>query len=208
MEGDEIMSRHSFFLFIAVAITVLLVTVPPAAAKIVPGAPLDYAVIHVDSISKSTPIRIQAFSADKADIGHVKKESHKKQAQRMMQQAPTLMAEELKVGLKEAGFNDVAVVSKGDALPPKHYLIRGDFTVLHPGSQQERLWVGFGAGKSKTCVEGKVADQAGKDLADFKNCRVGTWWGGSEGEIRNDSRGIGNHIAGFMHHWAEGDYAD
>lgn len=187
---------------IAVAIT------PPVVAKIVHSAPLDYAAIHVDSISKSTPIRIQAFSADKAEIGHVKKESHREQTKRMMQNAPTLLAEELKAGLKEAGFKDVAVVKKGDSLPKTHYLIQGEFTVLHPGSQQERLWVGFGAGKSKTCVEGKVTDQASKDLADFQNCRVGTWWGGSEGEMRNDSRGSGNHISGFMHHWAEGDYAD
>lgn len=181
---------------------------PPVAAKIVHGAPLDYAAIHVDSISKSTPIRIQVFSADKADMGNVKKASHQEQADRMKTDAPRLLAEELAAGLREAGFTDVAVVKRSDSLPPTHSLIAGHFTVLHPGSQQERLWVGFGAGKSKTCMEGKVTDQAGKDLADFQNCRVGTWWGGSEGEMRNDSRASGNHLSGFMHHWAEGDYAD
>jgi hypothetical protein len=180
----------------------------PLAAKEVPGAPLDHVVIHVDSISKDTPIRIQEFSADAADMGHVKKESHRQVAQGMMKKAPALLAEELHAGLQEAGFKDVAIAKEGDTLPAKHYLITGKFTVLHPGSQQQRLWIGFGAGKSKTCIAGEVTDQAGKALAEFENCRVGTWWGGSEGEIRNDSRGTGNHLSGFMHHWAEGDYEE
>ena len=47
---------------------------------------------------------------------------------------------ELKSDPREVGFKDVEVVKKGDALPPTHYLIDGHFTVLHPGSQQERLW--------------------------------------------------------------------
>lgn len=201
-------TRSALPVTLAVAVTASLAVALPVGAKIVPGAPLDYAAIHVDTISKDTPIRIRAFSADKAEMGQVKKASHREQAERMKKDAPPLMAEELEAGLREAGFKDVAIVKKGDALPETAYLLTGAFTVLHPGSQQERLWVGFGAGKSKTCMEGQVTDQTGKDLADFKNCRVGTWWGGSEGEVRNDSRANGNHLSGFMHHWAEGDYAD
>lgn len=181
---------------------------PTWAATEVHSAPLDHAVIHVDSISKETPIRIRIFSADGAEMGRVKKATHREQVERMKQHAPILMAAELASGLREAGFKDVAILEEGDPLPKPSYVIEGKFTVLHPGSQQERLWVGFGAGKSKTCIAGKVTDQTGKDLADIENCRVGTWWGGSEGEIRNDSRASGNHISGFMHHWAEGDYAD
>jgi len=183
--------------------------VPEAvAAEEVHGAPLDHVVIHVGSISKDTPVRIQPFSAKNAEIGKVNKESHRQQAEQMKHNAPTMFTEALKTSLREAGFKDVAVVKGGEELPKAYYLIDGKFTVLHLGSQQERLWVGFGAGKSKTCVAGKVTDQAGKDLADFENCRVGTWWGGSEGEMINDSRGSGNHISGFMYHWAEGDYAE
>ena len=59
-----------------------------------------------------------------------------------------------------------------------------------------------------TYFAGKVTDQTGRDLADIESRRIGTWWGGSEGEIRNNSRASGNHISGFMHHWAEGDCAD
>ena len=202
--------RRILFTSLCVLPALVLLAIAPAwAATEVPGAPLDHVVIHVDSISKETPIRIRAFSTDQAEIGHVKKAAHREEADRMKQYAPTLLTEELGTSLRAAGFKDVAVVKSGDTLPKSCYVIDGKFTVLHPGSQQERLWIGFGAGKSKTCIAGKVTDQAGKNLAEFDNCRVGTWWGGSEGEMRDDdSRESGNHISGFMHHWAEGDYAD
>jgi len=40
----------------------------------------------------------------------------------------------------------------------------GKLTVLHPGSQSTRVWVGLGAGKSKTCVSGQITDQDGTVL--------------------------------------------
>lgn len=178
------------------------------AADQVYGAPLDHVVIHQRSISKDTPIRIRPFSAQDAEMGHVKKASHREQAEQMQREAPSLLLSELESGLRAAGFKDVAVAKKGDTLPPSCYVIDGKFTVLHPGSQQERLWIGLGAGKSKTCFAGKVTDQGGKDLADFENCRVGVWWGSSKSEMRDDSGETGNQITGFMHHWAEGDYTD
>ena len=172
------------------------------------GAPLDHVTIHVSSISKDTPVRIRPFPAANASMGHAKKAEHREQAERMKQEVPGLLLTSLVNKLKAAGFADVAVLEKDEQAPEKAYIIEGKFTVLHPGSQQERIWLGLGAGKSKTCVAGRVTDQAGKSLADFENCRVGTGWHETEHQIEEDARETGANLTGFMHHWAEGDYAD
>ena len=178
---------------------------PAAAAKEVPGAPLDHVSIHVSSISKDTPVRVQAFPSTDASMGHAKKAAHQEQAKRMMKESPGLLLNSLVSKLEAAGFSDVAVLEAGAEAPSDAYVIEGEFTVLHPGSQQERIWFGLGAGKSKTCIAGKVT-QGGKTLADFQNCRVGVTWTKSEHQIEEDATETGANITGFMHHWAEGDY--
>ena len=88
-------------------------------------------------------------------------------------------------------------------------IIEGDFTVLNPGSKGKRYMVGFGAGKSKTCLEGKIVTPAGNVLADFDHCRsqaIGLFGGDSEAQMLKDSVKSGSRFAEFMSRWAAGGY--
>jgi len=171
----------------------------------IPGAPLDRVVVHVASIDKDTPLRIRRFSADNADPGHVKAK-HRNEFETMKREGPEMLAGALVTSLRAAGFKDVEIIEGDEGLPASRIVIGGEFTVLHPGSQSTRVWIGLGAGKSKTCISGQITDQDGEVLAEFDHCRVGVWWGGSEEQMRDDSQQTGEHIAAFLHEWAEGEY--
>ena len=96
-------------------------------------------------------------------------------------------------------------------MPEEYLLVKGEFTVLNPGSRAKRYWAGFGAGKSKVCATGEIVDGSGKTLMEFDHCRHEAfgWFGGnSEQQMETDSRASGSHLADFMAKWADGKYAD
>jgi len=189
---------------VVVAATAGMALAPLAAAsgRKIKNGPVDEATLHVDSISKETPLRVRAFSVSDADMG---KPKHRDTAKRAARHVAGLLALDLVESLREAGFRDVAFLDAGDALPSSYTLVEGAFTQLDAGSQTQRVLWGFGAGKSKVCVAGQVKDDSGKLLGDFKNCRKGLGWGSGEGQMEGDAREEGSHIAAFLSSWANGD---
>ena len=109
-------------------------------------APLDVAIIHVDTISRETPMRVREFDTDTAHLGTTK---HRSQAEDMEAVAPGRLAKEILNGLKANGFKDIAITKNGDELPASYLVIDGHFTVLNPGSATKRVLWGFGAGKTQ-----------------------------------------------------------
>jgi len=186
------------------------------AAEADPGrkinhSPLDEVTIFRDSFDKTRPVRMQRFDADKADVGKSGKRKYADAARRMKETAPEALANGVVDKLKTAGFTDLAEWKDGEELPEDAIVISGELTVLIPGSQAARYWVGFGAGRSKVCGRGEVRTAAGQRLAEFQHCRVGfTGLTGGEAskQMSNDSYETGSHLAAFLAHWADGDYAD
>ena len=204
---------------IMTAVTALLMTCtlggPPSLAAgeghEINSSPLDHLVLFQDSIDRESPIRMQPFSADKADVGKSGRHKYVDAARRMKETAPTALANALVDKLTGTGFPDVADWDESEELPDNAIIIAGEFTVLIPGSQATRYWVGFGAGRSKVCGKGEVRTAAGDTLARFDHCRVGFMGltgGESSKQMTNDAYETGSHLAAFVAHWADGDYAD
>ena len=176
------------------------------------GGPLDRATIYQDSISKSQPVRVHRFSTDNAALGTGAKKNKPKYrliAQDMKENAPEFLLEGIIDELTASGFEDVAEFSPDEEIAEDCLIIEGDFTVLNPGSKGKRYMVGFGAGKSKTCLEGKIVTPAGNVLADFDHCRsqaIGLFGGDSEAQMLKDSVKSGSRFAEFVSRWAAGGY--
>lgn len=177
-------------------------------------SPLDQVTVYQGSISKDTPVRIQRFGTENADLGtgakKKKKAKYQEIAEEMKENAPKLTASGAIEELKERGFVDVAEVGEEDTLPDQYLLVRGEFTVLNPGSQGKRYFGGFaGAGKSQVCATGEVVNANDEVLMKFDHCRhesVGFYGGDSEGQMQKDSYATGSHFAEFMDNWAQGKY--
>ena len=111
--------------------------------------------------------------------------------------------EELK---DQGGFSDVRV-DDGSPIPDGAIVVEGSFTQLDPGSKAKRYWVGFGAGKSGTEVEGTVKDAAGNLLAKFRQKRIaaiGVFGGDYVKKMTSDCESIGEDVAEFLSAWAKG----
>jgi hypothetical protein len=174
--------------------------------------PLDRATIYQNSISKSQPVRVHWFETENADLGtgaNKNKPKYREIAEEMKQDAPKYLLEGIVEELRANGFEDVAEFSPEEELGDDCLIVKGEFTVLNPGSKGKRYMVGFGAGKSKTCTKGEVVTTTGKVLADFDHCRsqaMGLFGGDSEGQMLKDSVKSGSRFAEFMSRWALGSY--
>ena len=165
---------------------------------------LDHAELNLDRISKSTPFHVQLFDSANADLGTPK---HRDTAEMLARSAPHLLAVDIVDALREAGFSSVVLDEQPDASSTSHLVLKGQFTKLNPGSQAARAWIGFGAGESKVCVEGRIDDDAGKTVGEFSHCRKGLGWGKSDNQMESGAARIGNSIAMFLTQWADGDFA-
>jgi hypothetical protein len=169
--------------------------------------PLDEAVLHAESISLETPLNVHLFDSSGAKLGKAK---HQDTARLMAGSAPHLLAVDIVEGLRASDFSKVTLHETTyleAELNPGELVLQGRFTKLNPGSQATRVWIGFGAGKSKVCIEGQLLDSQKKSLADFQDCRSGIGWGESSGEIEDSAQSIGDSIVKLLTEWAHGDYA-
>jgi hypothetical protein len=207
------MMRRLRISFLAVLAVLVLVVYPAVAGsgKKVKG-PLDRAVIHVETISSDAPVRIRTFPTENADLGTgAKKDKPKYQqiADWMQENAPGLLVEGFLGELEANGFSDAAELSGDEELPEDCLVVEGEFTKLNPGSQGKRYWVGFGAGKSKICIEGKIVSSSGEVVAEFEHCRAGAmgWFGGSSTkQMHTDVTRTGVRLASFMTEWSTGKF--
>jgi len=165
---------------------------------------LDHAQLSLDRISKTTPFHVQLFDSSKADLGKTK---HRDTAEMLARSAPHLLAVDIVESLREAGFSSVVLDEQPDASSTSHLVLKGKFTKLNPGSQAARAWIGFGAGESKVCVEGRIEDEAGKTVGTFSHCRKGLGWGKSDNQMESSAARVGDSIAMFLSQWADGDFA-
>ena len=165
---------------------------------------LDHATLHVDQISKEQPFHVRLFDSTNADLG---KPKHRDTAELLARSAPYLLAVDIVEALRDAGFREVVLDEQAPASSAHYVVLTGQFTQLNPGSQAARAWIGFGAGESKVCVEGRIDDDTGKTVGEFSHCRKGLGWGTSGGQMESSAARIGDAIAIFITEWADGKYA-
>ena len=77
---------------------------------------------------------------------------------------------------------------------------------MDPGSQSMRDWVGFGAGKAHTHIEGDILDEAtGQTFASFKDDDYGSFGmfgGGYSDLLTNEVQTIGHNVAALLEAYA------
>ncbi len=151
-------------------------------------------------LSKSTPIHIHPFGTSEADLGNPK---FRDTANAMVKSAPHLLATDIVESMRAAGFTSVTLDESEGVIPPDALNVTGRFTKLDPGSQNLRVWIGFGAGESRVCISGEVTDSSGNKLADFADCRNGLGWGSSGPQADKGSEILGERVAGFLIDWAD-----
>ena len=151
-------------------------------------------------LSKTTSIHIHPFSTSEADLGNPK---FRDTASAMAKSAPHLLATDIVESLRGSGFKSVTLDESEGIIPPDTLNVTGRFTRLDPGSQNLRVWIGFGAGESKVCISGEVTDSNENKLADFSDCRNGLGWGSSGPQVDKGADILGERIAGFLIDWAD-----
>lgn len=193
--------------FILISLTLLVSGAVSAEGPIsVKNEPLDQATLHVEKIIREAPLHVYLFDTSGVKLGKAK---HQDTAQLMAGNAPHLLAVDIVEGLRDGGFSKVILEETTAAeakLNQGELALLGRFTDLNPGSQATRQWIGFGAGKSKVCVKGRLVDSNNKSLGEFNDCRSGLGWGGSTGEMENSTQSIGGNIAKLLSGWAYGNY--
>jgi len=173
----------------------------------VKNGPLDHTILHVEKITRDAPVHVHLFDTSGVKLGKAK---HQDTARLMAGTAPHLLAVDIIEGMRDGGFSKVILeetTAEKGALNPGELALVGRFTELNPGSQATRAWIGFGAGKSKVCVKGRLVDSNNHSLGEFTDCRNGLGWGDSAAEIKNSTQSIGDHIAGMLVGWANGNYS-
>ncbi len=156
---------------------------------------MDSARAYTDQLDKSQPLHVHLFSTEDADLGNPR---HEDTARTMARSAPHLLATDIVASLRQAGFTAVTL-DESDGAPAANTLnLTGHFTRLDPGSQNLRVWVGFGAGESKVCISGQLTDAGGTKLADFADCRNGLGWGSSEPQGAKGAMILGDRVAAFI----------
>lgn len=195
------------FTLIVVAVTSFLLpgNKLEAAGEIrISNQAVDHATLQVGHISSSLPIHVQLFDVAGAELGNPK---HRDTAELLAKVTPHLLAVDIVESLRQSGFDKVVVDEQPAESSVSHAVLTGHFTTLNPGSQAARAWVGFGAGASKVCIEGRLTDSSGKELGRFSHCRKGLGWGNSVGQIEAGAERLGDSVAMFLVEWAEGKYA-
>ena len=196
-----IFKKTLFLSSLLVGILLLVNTAPASDTITVKHHPVDHAKLYVRNITKDQPILIRLFDTQQAKLGKAK---HQDIARMLAKTAPHILAADIVELLRDSGFTNV-LLEESDIKPSgDHMILTGEFTSLNPGSEAVRAWVGFGAGKSKICVEGQIDTSSGTNLARFSDCSSGLGWGGSGNQMDEETDRIGRHIADLVIAWAEG----
>ena len=186
-----------------------VLTLSASVAALADEVKLDSYRVEESSAPADVTVLVKAFDASKADLGKQKKPRQRETAQNMQSMAPLAFREGLVQRLSESGaFDEVMAFDEGE-IPGNALVVAGRFTVLNPGNRAKRYWAGFGAGKSRVCIEGSVVDAEDNQLATFSDCRSGTGMfsfggGKSEGMMSNDVYKAAFNTADFMAQWARG----
>ena len=162
---------------------------------------VDRSRVYAEPISMDAPIHVRLFDTSRADLG---KHSVRDTANAMVKSAPHLLAVDIVEALRRSGFTQVTLDETPGEPSGGALQLTGRFTELDPGSQNLRVWIGFGAGESKVCIEGELNDAAGTKLADFSDCRKGLGWGASAPQADDGAEILGDRVALFLTKWAEG----
>jgi hypothetical protein len=163
----------------------------------------------VGDLPAGSTILVKAFGTDDTAFGKQKKARQKETAENMKSVAPLSLQQSIVQRLTSDGpFGQVAAHAEGEP-GADAVLVEGEFTLLDPGNRNKRYFVGFGAGKSKVCVEGRVVTGAGELLGTFADCRSGSGMmafsgGRAEGMMSNDVFRCAVNIADFLSSWANG----
>ncbi|WOJ98523.1 DUF4410 domain-containing protein [Congregibacter brevis] len=143
--------------------------------------------------SKDTAIHVHLFDTSRADLG---KSKHADIARSMANSAPHLLAADIVNALREAGFTKVTLDESESGAVDDALQLTGRFTKLDPGSQNLRVWIGFGAGKSEVCISGKLSTPEGNEVAEFDDCKSGLGWGQSGPQGDKGAEVLGDRVAG------------
>lgn len=192
------------YCFTLVIFTAMPAIVMASDAILLDHGPLDRAVLHVATLDRSAPLHIATFGVDQAKLGKAK---HKDVARQMAQTVPHLLASDIVAELRNFNFSNVTLDQSENA-NTDGWVLRGEFTEINPGSQAARVWVGFGAGKSKVCIQANLEDDQGKIMGEFAHCTHSLGWGESDSQMESDTDLLGYKFAKFMDKWANGNYAD
>ena len=164
------------------------------------GGKMDSSHVNAGELSKTTAIHVHLFDISGADLG---KPKFKDTASAMAKSAPHLLAADIVETLRHAGFTSVTLDESEKAPSGEALNLTGRFTKLVPGSQNLRVWIGFGAGESKVCISGEVTNASGDKLANFADCRNGLGWGASAQQGDMGAEILGERVAEFLVDWAE-----
>ena len=81
-------------------------------------------------------------------------------------------------------------------------IIKGRVAEMNPGSRSKRVWIGFGAGKSRVEIQGTVIEaKTQKELLRFKHARVSGigMFGGDYADFLTDDTGdVGEDIGKML----------
>ncbi len=185
------MRISTFFL----AIALLAFNLPAHAER-----QMDSAEVLGGKLTRDTSLHVHLFDTTNTYLGDPK---YRDTAQAMAKSAPHLLAADVVHALREAGFTGVTLDESEQGPSAEGLNLTGRFTSLDPGSQGLRVWIGFGAGESKVCIEGEVSDAAGAKLATFSDCRKGLGWGESGKQGQKGAVILGERLANFLIEWAD-----
>ncbi len=163
------------------------------------GDPVDHAELKAPKIAAGSTIYVMDFSTADANLGTFK---HKNTAERLVSIIPHLLAIDLVEELRNYGFD--AVLDSGEPIPDGSLVLAGRFTDLDPGSQSARVWIGFGAGRSRVCIEGEVTE-AQSSLGEFSHCRAGIGWGESDQQVATNADRMAEQVAELFARWSSGE---
>ncbi len=189
--------KHSFVAIVGACM--FFAAAPPLLADwSVRGDPVDHANLKVPKIAPGSTIYVKEFSTADANLG---KSRHNDTAERLVSVIPHLLAIDLVEELRSDGFD--ALLDSGEPIPEGSLVLAGRFTDLDPGSQSARVWIGFGAGKSRVCIEGEVTD-AQSSLGEFSHCRAGIGWGESDQQVATSADRMAEQVAELLARWSSG----
>ncbi len=163
------------------------------------GDPVDHAELKAPEIAPGSRIYVREFSTADANLG---KSKHRDTAERLVSVIPHLLAIDLVEELRNRGFD--ARLESGEPVPDGFLVLAGRFTDLDPGSQSARVWIGFGAGKSRVCIDGEVTEAQSR-LGEFSHCRSGIGWGESGQQVETNADRMAEEVAELFARWSSGD---
>ncbi len=190
--------RHRFLAIVGAC--TFFATAPVSLADwSVRGDPVDHAELKAPKVAPGSTIYVKEFSVDDANLG---KSKHKDTAERLVSIIPHLFAIDLVEELRNDGFD--AQLDSGEPVPDGSLILAGRFSDLDPGSQSARVWIGFGAGRSRVCIEGEVTE-AQSVLGEFSHCRAGIGWGESDQQVAKNADRMAEQVAELFARWSSGD---